>query len=184
MKPPVPKKADWPNDSRPVKPNRMSKPRPNRPQIRIWFTVLGAKPSSGSTKGAAIRPSAVRPSTRNGRRSTWLGLGRSAQSRLRRPIRPRGRSTQHEGHRREQHDVGIAGIDHRGDAEDLAGDQAAQDGARERADAADHDHDEGLDQDHLAHVGRQRHDRRVDDAGEARGHGADTEHDHEDADRR
>ncbi len=51
----------------------------------------------------------------------------------------------------------------------------------ERAHAADHDHDEGLHQDHLAHLGRERHHGRVDDAGEARGHGADAEDDHEDA---
>ena len=39
--PPVPKKADWPNDSSPVKPNRMSKPMPNRPQIRMRLIVVG-----------------------------------------------------------------------------------------------------------------------------------------------
>ena len=42
--PPVPKKADWPNDSRPVKPNRMSKPMPNIPQTRIRLIVVGVNP--------------------------------------------------------------------------------------------------------------------------------------------
>ena len=42
--PPVPKKADWPNESRPVKPNRMSKPSPNTPQTRMRLIVVGVKP--------------------------------------------------------------------------------------------------------------------------------------------
>ena len=45
--PPVPKKADWPNDSSPVKPNRMSKPRPNRPQIRMRLIVVGREAEMG-----------------------------------------------------------------------------------------------------------------------------------------
>ena len=57
--PPVPKKADWPNDNSPVKPNRMSKPTPNTPQIRIRLTVVGEKPRWGSKNGAAISPIAV-----------------------------------------------------------------------------------------------------------------------------
>ena len=65
--PPVPKKADWPNDNSPVKPNRMSKPMPNRPQTRMRFTVVGVKPRCGSTNGAAISPIAVSASTRKGR---------------------------------------------------------------------------------------------------------------------
>ena len=65
--PPVPKKADWPNDSSPVKPNRMSKPTPNRPQTRMRLTVVGEKPRCGSTNGAAISPTAVSVSTSRGR---------------------------------------------------------------------------------------------------------------------
>ena len=42
--PPVPKKADWPNESSPVKPNRMSKPMPNRPQTMIRLIVVGVNP--------------------------------------------------------------------------------------------------------------------------------------------
>ena len=42
--PPVPKKADWPNESRPVKPNRMSKPMPNMPQTRMRLIVVGVNP--------------------------------------------------------------------------------------------------------------------------------------------
>ena len=49
-----------------------------------------------------------------------------------------------------------------------------------RADAADDDDDEGLHQDRFADVGSDRHHRRIDDAGEARRHGADAEHQHED----
>ena len=50
-----------------------------------------------------------------------------------------------------------------------------------RADAADHHHHEGLNQDVVADTRRQRHHRRVDDSGKARRHCADAEHDHEDA---
>src|SRR6185437_13069628 len=78
-------------------------------------------------------------------------------------------------------DVGVAGIDHRGDADDFAGDQAAENGAGERSDAADHHHHEGFDQDIVADARRQRNHRRVDDAGKAGRHRADAEHDHEDA---
>jgi hypothetical protein len=42
--PPVPKKADWPKESRPVKPNRMSKPIPNTPQTRMRLIVVGVNP--------------------------------------------------------------------------------------------------------------------------------------------
>ena len=42
--PPVPKNADWPNESSPVKPNRMSKPMPNRPQTRMRLIVVGVNP--------------------------------------------------------------------------------------------------------------------------------------------
>src|SRR4029079_19249799 len=65
--PPVPKKADWPKESRPVKPNRMSKPKPNNTQTRMLSIVVGVNPRRGSTNGAAISPAAVRASTMNGR---------------------------------------------------------------------------------------------------------------------
>ena len=42
--PPVPKNADWPNESSPVKPNRMSKPSPNTPQTRMRLIVVGVNP--------------------------------------------------------------------------------------------------------------------------------------------
>src|SRR5262249_33005554 len=91
-----------------------------------------------------------------------------------------GTQHEHQRHGDEQHDVGVAWVEHGGDADDFAGDQPAQHGARERSDAADDDYDEGLHQDRLADVGGDRDHRRVDDAGEARGHGADAEHQHED----
>src|SRR5690606_21384519 len=84
-----------------------------------------------------------------------------------------------EGHHHEQHDVRIGGIDHRCQADDLAGYESAEHRAGEGSDAADDDHYEGLHQDRLPHVRRDRHDRRIDDAGEARCHGADSEHQHE-----
>src|SRR6185312_6181131 len=137
--------------------------------------------------GAAIRPAAVSNSTMNARclviaspfsfasssfASSSFAAGGAEQS--------IGTQHQHQRHGHEQHDVGIARVEHRGDADDLAGDQAAQYGAGKRADAADDDDHEGLHQDPLADVGGDRHHRRVDDAGEARRHGADAEHQHED----
>src|SRR3569833_4221183 len=150
--PPVPKKADWPNDSSPVKPNRMSKPMPNRPQIRMRLIVVGEKPRCGRTNGAAMRPIAVSTSTRRGRFLTiWGAL--FATGGAEQPVRTQH---EHQRHGREQHDIGVTWIEHRADADDLAGDEAAEHRARERADAADDDHDEGLHQDRLADVGRDR----------------------------
>src|SRR3954471_9063240 len=121
--PPVPKKAAWPNDSRPVKPNSMSKPMPNMPQTRMRLIVVGVKPRYGSTKGAAIRPAAVRISTKKGRCLSIRPLASFAAGRAEQPV-----WTQHEDQRHgdEQHDIGIAGVEHRGDADDLAGNQAAK----------------------------------------------------------
>ena len=62
--PPVPKKADWPKESRPVKPNKMSKPMPNRPHTRMRLIVVGANPRYGRMNGVAISPMAVSASTR------------------------------------------------------------------------------------------------------------------------
>src|SRR5262249_37287569 len=140
--PPVPKKADWPKESRPVKPNRMSKPMPNTPQTRMRLIVVGVNPKYGRTNGAAISAMAVRISTRKGRclsiaRPRSFAAGRAEQS--------IGTQHEHQRHGDEQHDVGVAWVEHGGNADDLAGDQAAEDGARKRADAADDDHDEGLD---------------------------------------
>src|SRR5215467_9436090 len=113
----------------------MSKPRPNRPQTRIRFTVFGAKPRWGSTKGAAIRPIAVSVSIRKGR---CLSIGKSrllAALHAEQTVRP---YHEHERHGRKQHHIGVAWVEHGGDADDFACNQAAEDGARERSDAADH----------------------------------------------
>src|SRR3954464_16036260 len=119
--PPVPKKADWPNESSPVKPNRISKPRPKMPQTRMRLMVVGVKPRCGSTKGAAMSATAVATSTRTGR---FLTIGRLlASGRAEQAIGPQH---QHQGHRDEQHHVGVTGVDHRGEADDLARDQAAE----------------------------------------------------------
>src|SRR3954467_11153452 len=102
--PPVPKKADWPNDKRPVKPNRMSKPNPNRPQTRMRLIVVGVKPRCGSTKGAAMSATAVATSTRTGR---FLTIGRLlASGRAEQAIGPQH---QHQGHRKGQPHVGVTG---------------------------------------------------------------------------
>src|SRR5690606_2622208 len=87
---------------------------------------------------------------------------------------------EHERHGYEQHDVGITGIEHRGDGDDLARDEATDHRAGERADAANDNHHKGLHQYGLAHVGRDRDDGCIDDAGEACGHGSDAENQHED----
>jgi len=65
--PPVPKKAAWPKESRPVKPNRRSKPIPDRPQTRMRLTVFGAASNSGRMNGAPISAAAVSASMRSGR---------------------------------------------------------------------------------------------------------------------
>ena len=49
--PPVPKKADWPNDNRPVKPNRMSKPRPKKPPDQDPVHGVGRKAEMGQHEG-------------------------------------------------------------------------------------------------------------------------------------
>src|ERR1044071_2931105 len=100
--PPVPKKADWPNESKPVKPNRMSKPIPNMPQTRIRLIVVGVKPRCGSTNGAAIRPIAVRISTRKGRCLSIKRPHSFAASRAEEPI---GSQHEHQRHGDEQHDA-------------------------------------------------------------------------------
>src|SRR5690349_4000666 len=114
--PPVPKKADWPNDSSPVNPNRMSKPNPNRPQIRMRSIVVGEKPRYGSTNGAVISPAAVSASTTSGRCFIIGAAGSIATDGAEQPV---GAEHEHEGHRREKHDVGVAWVEHRGDADDL-----------------------------------------------------------------
>ena len=66
--PPVPKKADWPNDSSPVKPNRMSKPRPNRPQTRMRLTVAGEKSEMGQDERRGDQPGCRQGFDEKGRR--------------------------------------------------------------------------------------------------------------------
>src|ERR1043165_1666181 len=124
--PPVPKNADWPNDNSPVKPNRMSKPRPNRPQTRMRLIVVGVNPRCGRMNGVAMSAAAVSASTRKGRCLSIKPPPSFAADRAEQAIWPQH---QHQCHSHEQHDVGITGIEHRGDADDLAGDQTADDGA-------------------------------------------------------
>ena len=136
---PVPKKADWPNDSSPVKPNRMSKPMPNRPQTRIRLTVFGAKPRCGSTRRGSTNGASDQSDGchrfLDSERDVALSISGPEASLAASPcraVRAAGtRSTSVIAD--EQHDVGVAGVEHRGDADDLAGDQSAQNGAGERS---------------------------------------------------
>src|ERR1700689_5211472 len=111
--PPVPKKAAWPNDKSPVKTNKMSKPMPNRTQIRIRLIVVGVKPRWGRMNGAAIRPAAVKTSTSKGR---CLSISAPRSFAARGAEQPIGPQHKHQRHGDEQHDVGIAGVENRGDA--------------------------------------------------------------------
>src|SRR5215472_5774870 len=110
----------------------MSKPMPNKPHTSTRLMVLGAKPSHGITNGTAISPIAVRVSTSRGR---CLSIGNPKSVTARRAEQPVWAYHQHQRHGGEQHHVGPRRVDHRGDTDDLAGDQAAQHGARKRADA-------------------------------------------------
>ena len=65
----------------------------------------GEKPRRGSTKGATIRPTAVRASTRTGNRLNVRRPGLFAARRAEQPIGPQH---EHQCHRHEQHNVGIA----------------------------------------------------------------------------
>src|SRR6185369_467478 len=107
----------------------MSKPMPNSPHTRMRLTVLGAEPRYGSTNGAAISASAVSVSTRK-RRSCITRTCSFAPGRAEQAVRAHDENQRHRG---EQHHVRVAGIDHRGEADDLAGNQADEDRARERA---------------------------------------------------
>ena len=51
MKPPEPKKAACPNDRSPVKPNRMSKPSPKMPQIKMRSAMSAVPPISAKADG-------------------------------------------------------------------------------------------------------------------------------------
>src|SRR5215831_321648 len=153
----------------------MSKPMPNKPQTRMRLTVFGAKPTYASTNGATIKAIAVTVSIRKRRGLSMKRQCLLAALRTEEAARP---EQQHERHRCEQHDIGVAWIDHRRDADDLSRNQAAKNGTRKRSDATDDDDDKRLYEDRLAHIGRQRHDGRIHNAREACGHRTDAEHDH------
>ena len=88
MKPPEPKKADWPNDSRPVNPNRRSKPRPNRPPDQDLVHRVGCE---AKMRQHVRRHDEAERGEAFDEEGTAPGTGSRLQSRLRRPIRPRGR---------------------------------------------------------------------------------------------
>src|SRR5262245_31173772 len=110
--PPVPKKADWPKESRPVKPNSRSKPMPNTPQTRMRLMVVGVKPRYGRTNGAAIRAMAVKASMRRGRCLSIRARRSFAAGRAEQSV---GTQHEHQRHGDKQHDVGVAGVEHGGD---------------------------------------------------------------------
>src|SRR5271154_4709323 len=145
--------------------------------MRMRLMVVGENPRCGRTKGVAISAAAVNASTTKGRFGFMRGPRSLAARRAKEPV---GAEHQHERHRDEQHDVGVAGIEHRRDANDLAGDEAAKNRAWERTNAADDDDDKSLNKDRFADIGRNRDDGSVYDTGEARRHGADAEDQHED----
>src|SRR5579862_5365039 len=103
--PPVPKKADCPKESRPVKPNKMSKPMPKMPHTRMRLIVVGAKPRCGRINGVAINPITVRASTRKGRCLSIRSLRSFAAGRAKQAVGPQD---QHQRHGDEKHDVGVA----------------------------------------------------------------------------
>ena len=80
------------------------------------------------------------------------------------------------GARTSRNDVGHKGTPERVDDADQ---HRCQEGATDRADAADHDHHECEDQNLITHTGLHRQDRRHHYAGKAGQHGAEAEHDHE-----
>src|SRR6185437_4203331 len=109
--------------------------------IRMRSIVVGAKPRYGSTNGATISATAATVSTRRKRRCLSIGGPRLlAPGHAEQPARAQH---QHERHRDEQHHVRIGGVEHRRDADDLPGDEAAQYRAGERSDAPEDDDDEG-----------------------------------------
>src|SRR5690242_17202831 len=111
------------------------------------LTVLGAEPRYGSTKGTAMRPIAVSVSIRKRR---WPSISARSlsfpASHAEQAVRPHH---QHQRHRREQHHVRVAGVDHRCEADDLARDEATEYRAGERSNPADDDDNEGLHEDCL-----------------------------------
>src|SRR5262245_21692694 len=129
----------------------MSKPTPNRPQTRMRLIVVGENPRYGSTNGAAISPTAVSATMLEKRclniRRLCSFAGRGAEQ----TVRPQH---QYQRHGDEQHDVGVARVEHRCDAYDLAGDQATEDGAGKGTNSADHDDNERLHKNRFADIGR------------------------------
>src|SRR4029079_6050659 len=104
---------------------------PNSPQTRMRLTVLGAASRAGSTKGTAISTAAVTISTRSG---LWLNISATPSFAAARAEQSARAHQQHQRHGGEEHDVGVARVDHRRGADDLAGDQAADHRPGARAD--------------------------------------------------
>src|SRR3546814_2890425 len=73
----------------------------------------------------------------------------------------------------------ICRIENRSQAQNLTRDNPADDGAGERSDPANHHHHKRIHQYPVPHVRLQGHNRRIDDAGETRGHCSDPENQQE-----
>src|SRR5579885_3644522 len=87
--------------------------------------------------GATIRPAAVSASIRKGRCLSMSAPLLFPAGGAKQPVRAQH---QNQRHGDEQHDVRIARVEHRRNADDLPGDQAAKHRPRKGADAADDDH--------------------------------------------
>jgi hypothetical protein len=73
----------------------------------------------------------------------------------------------------------IGRVEQRGEGQDLADNQAADDGARKRAEPPDHNDHKALDKELFTHVRDDSGERRVDYTRDASGHRTEREHDHE-----
>src|ERR1700722_13377510 len=112
---------------------------------------VSEKPKCGSTKGAANNTMTVNISAMSGFFMFIRGPRSLAACHAEESI---GADHQHQRHRHEQHDICIAGIEHRRDADDLAGYEASKPRPRKRADAANNNDDKGLNEDRFTNVRR------------------------------
>src|SRR5262249_54823319 len=142
----------------PVTPTRRSRLIANTASTIIWVASWTWKrsPTSG-TNASATAPTSS--NTRTGRGSGGMSCGSGAEQAARPP-------QQNQGHQRIDDHPG--GLRHQ-DAAERVGEpdqHGAEKGALDRADAADHHHHEGDDQDVLTHPRVDRADRRRKHAGE------------------
>src|SRR6185437_8606743 len=131
MKPPLPKNAACPNESSPVKPNRMSKPNPKMPQIRMRSAMSAVPPINANAEGNSSNATTATASGSHRRRArASIVLRRSlAALNAEQALRP---ENQHDGHRGKQHHFRVSGLHHRGQADDFTCNKPADQRAPER----------------------------------------------------